>query len=253
MHQASVGFQCPECVKGSTQRVITARSLQAGPAPVLTMVLIAVNVAVFVVSTLGVGGSPLFDPSRQFTFDWATVGDLSAGFGGIGVAHGEYYRLVTGGFLHGSLMHIAFNMFVLYVLGRQLESAIGTLRFAAVYGSSMLAGSLGVMLLDPGAFTVGASGAVFGLFGYAVVAQFSRGINPMDTGLGGIVLLNLLFTFAVPGISIGGHLGGLIGGAVVGAIGDLVQPRLKLPPVVGTVAMIAVGAVCAGASIAVVS
>lgn len=248
MTQASVGFQCPECVKGSSQKVITARALSQRATPVLTTALIAVNVAVFVVSTMGAGGSALFDPSPQFTFDWATLGDWN---GIVGVSTGEYYRLVTGGFLHGSLMHIGFNMFALYILGRQLEPAIGIYRFAAVYGSSMMAGSLGVMILDPNSFTVGASGAVFGIFGYAMVAQYARGINPMQTGLGGIIVLNLLFTFAVPGISVGGHLGGLIGGALVGVIADIFQPRLKLPAAAGTAAMVAVGAVCAFAAVAI--
>lgn len=252
MRQASVGFQCPDCVRGSSQRVVTARTLGRPSTPVLTTALIAVNVAVFVLSTMGTGGSPLFDPARGFTIDWSTLGEAFSTRGWIGVAHGEAYRLVTGGFLHGSLMHIAFNMFALYVLGRELEPAIGWPRFAAVYASSMMAGSLGVMILDPNSLTVGASGAVFGLFGYVVVTQLSRGINPMQTGIGGIVVLNLLFTFAVPGISIGGHLGGLLGGAAVGALGEIVQPRLRLPAAVGTALMIGVGVVCAVAAVLVV-
>lgn len=252
MNQASVGFQCPDCVKGSTQKVITARTLTRNSTPILTTALVAVNAAVFLVSTMGQGGSFLFDPSPVFTIDWATLGEAFSYKGFIGVAHGEVYRLVTGGFLHGSLLHLAFNMFALYIMGRELEPAVGMRRFGAVYGSSMMAGSLGVMILDPNSLTVGASGAVFGIFGYAMVAMYARGINPMQTGLGGIVVLNLLFTFAVPGISVGGHVGGLVGGILVGVVGDLAPPRLRLPAVAGTVAMIAVGVACAAAGVVVV-
>ena len=101
--------------------------------------------------------------------------------------------------------------------------------------------------------TVGASGAVFGMFGYALVAQYARGINPMDTGLGGIIMINLVFTFAVPGISIGGHLGGLVGGAIAGALNDIVRPRLGLPAWVGTVLVVVFGVGCALAGVSVAS
>lgn len=256
MNQASVGFHCPECVKEGGQRVVTARSLAAGSTPYVTTTLIALNVAIYVMSTVAGGsGSLAGSPSRQFQIDWALIGSgrVSGGpFGvAVGVAEGEWYRLVTSGFLHGSLLHLGFNMFALWILGRQLEPALGRANFAAIYFSSLLAGSLGVMVLDPNQLTLGASGAVFGLFGYALVGQWARGINPMDTGLGGIIVINLIFTFAVPGISIGGHLGGLIGGAVAGALMDVVRPRISAPAWVGTLFVAVMGAGCAVVSIAI--
>ncbi len=108
----------------------------------------------------------------------------------------------------------AFNMFALYVLGTMLEPAIGRLRFGVIYFVSLLAGSFGALLLQPTAPTVGASGAIFGLMGAAVVVMRNRGINPMESGLGLWIGLNLLITFTIPDISIGGHIGGLLGGAL---------------------------------------
>ncbi len=255
MHQASVGFHCPECVKASGQKVYTARTLRANAGATITTALVAANVAIYVLSTAAGGGSPLGPPSSAFLSDWGLVGDavvrLPTGFEAVGVADGEWYRLITGGFLHGGLMHIGFNMYVLWILGKQLEPAIGRVAFGAVYATSLLAGAFGVMLLDPGALTVGASGAVFGMFGLALVAQWARGINPMDTGLGGIILLNLGITFVIPNISIGGHLGGLIGGAIAGLLIDVVRPKLGLPPWAGTVLVVLLGVAFAAGSIAV--
>ena len=127
----------------------------------------------------------------------------------IGVAEGEWSRLLTGGFLHAGLLHLLVNMFLLWMLGRQLESAHGLVRYSGLYMGSLLAGSFGVMLHDPQALTVGASGAVFGLMAAAIVHQVRRGISPWGTGLGGLLLVNVVFTFGRPGISIGGQLGGL--------------------------------------------
>ncbi len=257
MHQASVGFHCPECVKQSGQRVVTARTLGAVQTPYVTATLLALNVAVYLLSTVSGGGTLGGTPSRQFELDWALIGTgrvVGGAFGLgsiIGVSEGEWYRLVTSGFLHGSLLHLGFNMFALWILGRQLEPALGRGRFAALYGASLLAGSLGVMVLDPNQLTLGASGAVFGLFGYALVGQWARGINPMQSGIGGIIVINMVFTFAVPGISIGGHLGGLLGGAAAGALMDLLRPRLKAPPWAGTVFVVALGAICAAVSVAI--
>jgi membrane associated rhomboid family serine protease len=129
-----------------------------------------------------------------------------------------WYRLVTSGFLHFGLVHIGLNMFFLYVLGPMLEPALGRVRFLLLYLASLLGGSLGVVLFDSGGISAGASGAVFGLMAAAAVGQWRRGINPMSTGIGATLLLNLVITFAIPGISIGGHLGGAAAGAICGAI-----------------------------------
>ena len=204
MTSTSVGMRCPECARQGT-RVRTMRSIED---PVLTYALIGINVII------GIG---------------AFLGGASATSGGIGqsqllelgalsrpdIANGEYWRLITAGFLHAGFLHLAFNMFALYVLGTMLEPAVGRLRFGLIYGVSLLAGSFGALLATPLAPTVGASGAIFGLMGAAVVVMRNRGINPMESGLPLWIGLNLLFTFTVPGISIGGHIGGLIGGVIL--------------------------------------
>lgn len=249
MNQASVGFHCPECVRGGAQRVYTARTMPSSSTAIVTTALVAMNVAIYLVSSLGSG---LAEPSFPVQLDFALIGRGLSAEGLIGVAEGEWYRLVTGGFLHGSLLHLGFNMYVLWILGRQLEPSLGRVGFAAVYFASMLAGSFGVMVLDPGALTVGASGAVFGLFGYAVVAQFVRGVNPMQTGLGAVILLNLAFTFLVPGISIGGHVGGLLGGLAAGVLHDVARRKLGAPAPVGIAFVAALGVACAVGSVLVV-
>src|SRR3546814_2076735 len=107
------------------------------------------------------------------------------------------------------------------------------------------------MVLEPDALTVGASGAVFGLFGYAVMGQFVRGINPLQTGLGAVILINLAFTLLVPGISIGGHVGGLLGGLIAGFLHDVVRRLLGDPAAVGIALVAAFGVACAVALVVV--
>jgi membrane associated rhomboid family serine protease len=152
---------------------------------------------------------------------------FSGGGGSSAYAHGflagppihyqhEYWRLITGGFLHANLLHIGLNMYLLWLLGQMLEPAIGSVKFAAVYFASLLAGSFGALLVSPDVATVGASGAIFGLMGAAVVEMRARGIDPMQSGIGGLILINLVFTFAFSGISVGGHIGGLVGGLLAG-------------------------------------
>ena len=132
---------------------------------------------------------------------------------------GEWWRVVTSGFLHAGIIHIALNMFVLYILGKVLEPSIGTPRFLAVYFVSLIAGSVGALLLsDPYAFTIGASGAIYGLFLATLLIARHRGFDQMVQQLGFYLVLNLVFTFSVSGISIGGHLGGLVGGALCALI-----------------------------------
>jgi membrane associated rhomboid family serine protease len=243
MVEAPIGFHCPDDAKGGRQKVYTAASLfRATGRPVVTLTLIAVNVAFFVIG-LGLGEDPDIPGRDQLTVDFALFGPL--------VDTGEWYRLVTSGFLHANLVHIAFNMYLLYLLGQQLEPALGRIQFTVVYFFSLLTGSLGVLLLDPTAVTVGASGAVFGLMGAAVAVQRSRNINPFDTGLGALIVLNLVFTFAFSrSISVGGHIGGLVGGFVAGWLLVMLPARSRaMPSYLPTITVIALGGAVIGASL----
>lgn len=215
MHQASVGFHCPECVKGTKQQVFR------GPPvfdPLVTKILIGLNALAFVWSTVQ-SGTPMRISSEALRDGglFATAIDPTVPQV-IGVTEGDWYRLISSGFLHDGLIHIGFNMFALWILGPQIERALGRPRFVALYFTSMLGGAAGVMLLDPDIPTVGASGAVFGMFGAVAVLQRAAGLNLWQSGIGQILALNLFLTFAVSSISVGGHVGGLAAGALVGAL-----------------------------------
>jgi membrane associated rhomboid family serine protease len=192
---------------------------QLGRFPV-TMALIAINVIVYLVEIAGGAGGLEGGAQSRVYYEFAVYGGggnplLHVLAGGGGVAGGEWYRLLTGGFLHASITHILFNMAALFFLGRLVEPALGTLRFLSLYLASLLAGSFGAILLTgTEAFTVGASGAIFGLAAAAFVLARGRGLDAIATQIGFLIVLNLAFTLAIPGISIGGHLGGLIGGAI---------------------------------------
>jgi membrane associated rhomboid family serine protease len=125
----------------------------------------------------------------------------------------QYWRLVTAGFLHVNLIHIAFNMYLLYLLGLMLEPALGTARFVAIYFTALLAGSFGALLATAAA-SLGASGAVFGLMGAAAVELRARRLSLMESGIGGLIVINLVLSFSLANISVGAHVGGLIGGAL---------------------------------------
>jgi membrane associated rhomboid family serine protease len=175
----------------------------------------------------------------------------SGALDGPDVASGEVYRLVTSGFLHAGFIHLALNMYILWILGTMFESSVGRLRFLLIYFVAMLSGAFGALLLTPNAYTVGASGAIFGLMGAGVIVLRSRGIDPMQSGLPVLIGINLLFSFAVSGISIGGHIGGLIGGALAAMALDAPERIRGLPRAVGPVLAGAVGALAVAASLAV--
>jgi membrane associated rhomboid family serine protease len=233
MTPTSVGMRCPEC-GGQRTRVRTAASIR-GDEPTVTYVLLGIIVLV----QLGAMASGANATGSQFGgSELINDGALSRAT----VADGEVWRLITSGFLHAGFVHLLFNGFALYVLGTMLEPAIGHLRFAIIYFASLLAGSFGALLVEPDALTVGASGAIFGLMGAAVVVMRNRGINPMESGLGLWLGINLVFTFAIPGISIGGHLGGLVGGALAAALMFELGDRLRMPRAVPVLLGIGVGA-----------
>ena len=127
---------------------------------------------------------------------------------------GEWYRLLICGFVHFGVFHVAMNMLLAYQLGQLFEHKIGSLRFALLYLTALLGGSVGALIMSPDAITGGASGAVFGLMAAAVVGLRRDRINPMQTGIGMTFVLNIVITLVIPGISIGGHFGGAIAGAI---------------------------------------
>jgi membrane associated rhomboid family serine protease len=245
MHQASVGFHCPECARSGSQRIVRPREL-LNQRPLVTQIIMAINVLVYVI---GIG--PGLEPRPQFTVDFGLIAQLRTIGGQVvgGVAEGEWYRIVTSGFLHANVIHIALNMWVLYSLGRLLERPLGRVNFAVVYLVSLIGGSLGVMILSPNSLTVGASGAVFGLMGAAAGVFRARRLDIMASGLGAMILLNLAFTFTVRGISIGGHLGGLVTGFVAAWLIEDFGPRAIKDATMTTAVVAALGLVLFGAAV----
>jgi len=187
--------------------------LNARQPTLVTYALIAINIAVFVAISAS-------DPDTLMSGGVAAspgeFGQDDIGLARFFLENGEWYRMITSGFLHFGFIHLAFNMFLLFQLGQLLEPAVGRVRFLLLYVAALMAGSAGAMLLQPNAFHGGASGAVFGLMAAAAIGMHRRGINIFTTGLGTTLLLNLVLTFSISGISIGGHLGGVIGGAIAG-------------------------------------
>jgi membrane associated rhomboid family serine protease len=206
MTPSPVGMRCPECA-GQTTRIKTAAAVARSDEPYVTYGIIVLCVLAFIGEMAGGAGLGFGRAGGTFVEKGALFGPS------ISVGH-EYWRLVTSGFLHAGFLHIAFNMYLLWYLGRLLEPALGHVRFAAIYFTSLLAGSFGALLLAPDTVTIGASGAVFGLMGAAVVEFRRRGIGFLESGIGILILFNLGLSFSVPGIAIGGHIGGLIGGVL---------------------------------------
>jgi membrane associated rhomboid family serine protease len=242
MTPTSVGMRCPECSRDRT-KVRTARSVSR--TPVVTQALIAINVLVFLAETAA--GAPLGGGGNAGGTVWLH-GVL---FGpSIAVNH-DYWRILTGGFLHDGFLHIGVNMLSLYFVGSVLEPAIGRLNFAAVYFASLLAGSFGALLFSPDIPTVGASGAIFGIFGALIVVARRRGIPIWQSGLGFVLVLNLVFSVSIPGISIGGHLGGLAAGLITGALVVELSERRRMPglALVGC-ALVAVASVAGAIAVA---
>ncbi len=227
LRPAAVGQHCLDCLRGAgavqpqpVRRGLTGTTRQAVAAPrttrrpYVTYGLIGFNVAVFVVCVAQAGSTDMLDSS--LFADWALFKPF--------VADGEYWRLITAGFLHFSLTHIAANMLSLFLLGRDLELAIGYPRYAGVYLASLVGGSAAVMLFA-GDLTVnaGASGAIYGLMGAMLVIVLYMRASPVPVLT--IIGLNIVLSITVPGISLAAHLGGLLFGALATA-GLIYVPRL---------------------------
>ncbi len=221
MTVTSVGMRCPECGRQTT-KVRTIRST-ANRGYEVTKVLIAINVIAFLAE-----GSGVYTLTGSTSNSWLlNHGFLFAPL--IRYSH-DYWRLVASGFLHLDILHIASNMYVLYWVGRLLEPAIGRNRFIAIYFTGLLAGSLGVFIVSPLSQTAGASGAIFGLMGAAFTEAHRRGVDQVRNQLVILIVVNLVITLSVPGISIGAHIGGLIGGGLA-TLGFQQGDRMRSPAV----------------------
>lgn len=232
LREASVGQHCVDCVAAAARSTPRWRNVAGAGrtgAPVVAPVLIAVNVAVFVLTVLQAGSL-----NRNYASGLFDVGALVP----VLVAEGEWWRIVTSGFLHIGPLHLAFNMFALWVIGRDVETVLGRARFLAVYGTSLLGGSAAVMLFsDAGGATAGASGAVFGLMG--ALAVLLRRLRVPAGQVFVVIGINVLISFTIPGISWQGHFGGLVIGALTTAalvyagVGSPHRRRIQIAAVAG--------------------
>ena len=240
MIPASVGFQCPECVREGNASVRRARTVFGGRVTDdpgwVSKVLIGINVVVYVLQiAVGAGvehrfwliAGPAFDPR---------LGQV------VGVADGEYYRLLTAAFLHGSVLHIALNMYALYLFGPPVEAALGRVRFVGLYLTSALGGSaLSYYFADPRTPSLGASGAIFGLLGAFLVLNRKLGRDSSSVLV--LIVINFAFGLIAPNIDWRAHLGGLVAGALcAAAVAYAPQTRRTLWQVSGiaVVALVAV-------------
>jgi membrane associated rhomboid family serine protease len=225
MIPASVGFQCPECVRDGNKDVRQARTVFGGRVSTdpgwVTKVIIGINVVAFVLQQAVTGFT-----ARYVDF-------------GFGVADGEYYRLLTSAFLHQNVLHIALNMYALYLFGPPLEAALGRIRFIGLYLLSALGGSaLSYAFANPLGTSLGASGAVFGLLGaYLVVSKrLGRDATPVMV----LLVINFAFGFLAPNIDWRAHLGGLITGSLYAAAIAYAPPSRRLAVQIGGIAAVAV-------------
>jgi membrane associated rhomboid family serine protease len=256
MTEASVGHQCPECIADGRRTVRPTRTAfggsRAGYAGYVTITIIVINVAVMLIGAAMSGGAALvsgglFGSVTRLHLLGAVIGpDIRIDPNGFipagtqpgevftGIDNGAVYRLFTAMFIHYGLLHLALNMFALWVLGRNLEAALGPLRFAALYLISGLGGSVAAYIFQPNAPTAGASGAIYGLF--AALVLILRRLGRSTSTVIPIIVINFVFTFAVPGISIAGHLGGFLTGAVLAAGIAYAPKQARMPVQVGVFA-----------------
>ena len=232
MTEASVGFQCPECISEGRKTVRTGRTpfggSAAGQRGTVTKVLLGVNALMLLLSLISAGSGRALAGGGWGgllggitpLIEWGGV------IGGLelpgtrelipyGIAEGEYYRLITGMFLHYGLLHLLLNSWALWIIGRELESALGPVRYLALFLLSGLGGNVAAYVFQPEALTAGASTVAFGFF--AALFILLRRVGRDASALVPVLVVNIIFTFAVPGISIAGHLGGMITGALVAA------------------------------------
>jgi membrane associated rhomboid family serine protease len=246
MHPAPVGYQCPECVaearRSAPRSRVRVRFLVGRPGAI-TLTLLMVNVAMFLVETVIGGSGSLFSgPSQQKLFDLGALYPPS-----IALSH-QYWRLITPMFLHAGLIHLAFNSYALYLLGFMVEDAFGKARFIAIYFAGGFLASVTSFALGPiGEVGVGASGAIFGLLGAWVAFNYRRRTSPMASAnlrwALMLIGLNVILGFSIPGIDWRAHLGGLVAGALLGGVLEGFGPRTLRPlvQVGGLIVLVAAG------------
>lgn len=247
MSPTPVGMRCPACSRERTK--VRHLSLSSNRYSV-TQILIAINVVVFLAELwtgVTLGGS---DSGTVYTH-LVLFGPAITGRDLYGLGTHQYWRLLTAGFLHAGLLHILFNMLSLWFVGRVLEPAIGRANFTAVYFAALFAGSFGALLFQPDVPTLGASTAIFGIFGALIIVAWRRGISLMQSGLLPILLLNFFYTLTFANVSLGGHLGGLIAGLIGGwMIVELHERRGQQPLVLLGCLAIAVLSIIGGIAVA---
>lgn len=235
---APVGIKCPDHAgvrrpamrPAPTRTVRRARHTVGGLEAPATVALVVLNVLVYLVTVYQ--GAGINRPAGRVFDDGALVGAAI-------YLDGDWYRLVSAMFLHAGVLHLAFNMLALYWLGTVVEHSLGTARFLLVYFVSGLAGSAGALLLtDPGQPTVGASGAIFGIMGALLVLEYVATGSFAGQAMS-LIVLNLALTFAIPNISVGGHIGGLIGGIL--STFALAHFRHAQPRSLGPALVVAIG------------
>ncbi len=250
---APVGIRCPDH-SGQPQGVARVthgvrRAGYEGTGALVTKALIGLNVGIYL-AQLAQGASLNADSGSIYVRGVLVIRAALADGTPIGLAEGEWWRLLTAAFLHYGLFHLGLNMLALWWFGGALEQALGRGRFVLLYLVSGLAGSAGALIWSPNALTVGASGAIFGILGAALVLEQQRNYVFGGSALS-LIAINLVFTFAFPNVSIGGHLGGLAGGA----LGILALSRFGRghaiygrPGLVGVGGLVAVGVVAVALS-----
>lgn len=241
MRAASVGHQCPECVAEGRRTQRPTRTAFGGGVSgrrgYVTIGLILINVVMLLISLAsakngaqalgGQGFAGLIGGQTPLLEKLGVVGEVRFTNGAVapfGVADGQYYRLFTAMFMHFGILHLLMNMYALWILGRTLESFLGPARFLALYLVAGLGGNVAAYLFQPAALSAGASTALFGLFAALFLVLRRLGLNA--TSVLPVILINLVFTISVPGISIAGHLGGFVVGALAGA-GLAYAPRQR--------------------------
>jgi membrane associated rhomboid family serine protease len=207
----------------------------SGTTPIVTFTLIGINVAVFLLELL-LGAGINTNTGWIYEHGVLVLRAIDSNGHQVGVAEGNWWRLITAAFLHYGPIHLGMNMLVLYFIGPALEYYLGHWRFILLYVVAGLAGSAGALIWSQNVPTVGASGAIWGLMGAALVLE-ARRIYVFGGQAMGLVVINLLFTFLIPGISIGGH----IGGGIAGALAALAFTSLRRVPALATLSVAAIG------------